>query len=83
MTRMSDDSERQRETIENALALIARARVIMRTQIILRLRQAIQRGYGDLLSPALEYADLIDRALATSQDVLGVIWRRGERAGWK
>ena len=83
MTRMSDDCERQREEIENALAVIARARVLLRTQVILRLKQAVQRGHGDLLSPALECIELIDHALEIAQASIAAEWRAGEKCGWQ
>lgn len=80
---MSRDSERRRARVEDALAVIAKARLLLRTQVVVRLKQAVQRGHGDLLSPALEYVDLIDHALEIAQASFAADWRAGERAGWQ
>ena len=83
MTRMTTQSEANREEIENTLAVIGKARLLLRSQITLRVRQAAQRGNSDLLEPALAQLGDVDLALGRAQAVIGQTWRAGERAGWK
>ena len=82
MARMTTLAEKDRAEIEDAMAVLGRARVLIRSQLRLRLRQAVQRGHHDLLSPALEQVDDIERAVIQAQGVLSNFWRMGEAARW-
>lgn len=82
MTRMTTLAEAERAEIENVMFLLGTAKVLLRTQVRLRLRQAVQRGHGDLLSPALEQIDNIEQAVLQAQDLLGEFWRLGEAKRW-
>jgi hypothetical protein len=85
MARMTDDSEWQRAEVEDALAVLARARLLLRAQVRFRLRQAVERDalLGDLLRPAMGQLDDIDDALTRAQGVLSADWRAGNVAGWR
>ena len=82
MARMSTLAEDERAEIEDAMALLGRAEVLLNAQVRLRLRQAVQRGHGDLLSPALGQLDDIERAVLHAQALLSKFWRAGNAAGW-
>jgi len=83
MTRMTEAQEREREAMENALALIARALVLLETQVALRLRQAVRRWPGDLLAGAVECEAEAEQALRAAQRWLGELWRRRTQMGWQ
>lgn len=85
MARMTDCSERQRAEVEDALAVIARARLLLRAQVRFRLHQAVERDaqLGDLLRPAMGQLDEIDQALTQAQTHFSAEWRAGQRVGWR
>lgn len=82
MTRMSNQAEGERGQVEDALASLAKARMLLESQITLRVQQAANRGQAALLQPALEQIVEVERALYRAQLVLGAVWRAGESSGW-
>lgn len=82
MTQMTRAAELRREEIENALAILARARILLRTQVAIRLQQGCDRGMGDLLGPVIQYAADIDDAVECARKLLGDVWRNGELYRW-
>ncbi len=85
MTRMTAPAEEERAEIEDALAVIARARFLLRAQVALRVRQAVDRDSHivALLHPALDHIDQIDQALVRAQAIFGAEWRTGQHVGWR
>lgn len=85
MTRMTDGAERRRAEVENALAGLARARLLLRAQVTLRVRQATERDERlcGLLKPALDYLAQVDAALDQAQAFCSAEWRNGQQSGWR
>lgn len=68
MTRMTDDQEDAREQIENALALMARAKKLLELVEIRVDRAAMSQG--NLLAPAVDDLKAIKNQLNQAQRVL-------------
>lgn len=77
MTRLTDRAENERGDLEDALGQLGVAKVLIETQIDLRMRQAIRRDdrLSDLLVPALHHLAEITVALESAQSQLGKIWK--------
>ncbi len=81
MGRLTNLAEQRREDAENIMALIGHARLLLRSQVTLRVRQAAQRGNAELLDPALEQINDVDQVLSRAQAYIGETWRAGAMAG--
>lgn len=77
MTRLTDRAENERGDLEDALGQLGVAKLLVETQVDLRMRQAIRRdaGLSDLLVPALQHLAEITVALESAQSQLGMIWK--------
>ena len=75
MPRMSDKDENSRARLENSLAALAGAR--RRIGLIgLRMAQAERRsGLHDLIEPAINDLNAVDRKLRTAQAELSELWQ--------
>ena len=84
MTKMNVEAEDRREDLENIIADLGVSRVLIDTQIILRVEQAIKRDayLTDLLAPVVEHVSRIDALLETALDYIGEEWRTRNRTGW-
>lgn len=84
MTRMETTSEDAREYIEDALSRLGVARLLIDTQVNLRIQQAIRRDrfLKDLLEPALEDVSQVDAAVQSALEVIGQVWRERTESGW-
>ena len=84
MTRMTSQAEQKRAAMENALTSIGTARILIDTQVMLRVRQAMRRDSQlvDLLEPVLAHVDTVDRTLVKALKVIGAEWETHEHQGW-
>lgn len=82
MTRMTTGQEAQRAEIEDAMARLVRAQRLLDVQVRLRLRQGVQRGLGELLGPALDHVDDVERQVSQAHETLSRIWKAGNAADW-
>lgn len=84
MTRMTSQAESQRAEIEDVLAALGRARVLIRAQVRLRVAQAAQReAVSELLTPVLGQLDDVERAVLEAQALLGEYWTARTAEGWR
>jgi len=83
MTRMRDEQEREREALENAMAALARAQILLDAQVGLRLRQASVRWPGELLTGAADAAAQAAGAVERAQRYLGQVHRLRAACGWE
>lgn len=84
MTKMTVEKEDRREDLENIIADLGVSRVLIDTQIVLRVEQAIKRDayLTDLLAPVVEHIIRIDAMLETALDYIGDEWRARNQTGW-
>lgn len=85
MTRMTTTAEQRREELENILTSLSVARVLLEKQAILRVSQAVDRDNSlcALLEPAVGYISKAADEMQRAGQYLGVVWRDGEKKGWK
>lgn len=84
MARMSDEQERSRQAVEDALFTFSRMLEKDLPLLTLRVEQAKQRsGLDYLLDPALKTLDTWQERLEALQEALGQEWREGNRRKWK
>lgn len=83
VTRMTDTAEREREALENAMAALARAQVLLDAQVSLRVRQAAQRWPGALLESAVVQIDEVAAAVRRAQRHLAEHWQLRTTRGWE
>jgi hypothetical protein len=83
MTRMTDEAERRREAVENALASLAVMRVEIRLARV-RVEQAIERwpAVCYLLRPVAVYLVRWEQAIGKISDLLRQDWQAGNKNGW-
>ena len=84
MSRMTDQQEQRRADVEDTLTNIGTSRILIDTQVRLRVKQAIRRDSSlrDLLSPLLVHMTTIDTTLTRSLRILVEEWREHEQNGW-
>lgn len=84
MARMSDEQERSRQAVEDALFTFSRMLEKDLPLLTLRVEQAKQRsGLDYLLDPALKTLDTWQERLEALQEALGQEWREGNSRKWK
>jgi len=83
MTRMSDQQEKNRELIENALTSLGTA-IVLKQQTHLRIQQAVQRDgtLVMLLQPAVDDIERIERSMKTALNALGYVWENETDWDW-
>jgi hypothetical protein len=83
MTRMTDEAERRREAVENALASLAVMRVEIRLARV-RVEQAVERWPAAhyLLRPVAVYLARWEQAIGKISDLLRQHWLAGNKNGW-
>lgn len=84
MTRMGSVSEDKRGQVEDTLSSLGVARVLIKTQLYLRIEQAIRRDsrLTELLSPVLEDIGQVESAVDGAQSVIGQMWEENNAKGW-
>ena len=80
---MTNRAEREREALENAMAALAKAQVLLGAQVSLRVRQAAQRWPVALLEVAAVQVDEAVAAIQQAQRYLAKHWQLRTAQGWQ
>lgn len=85
MSRVAADVEALSGRCEDVLANLGISRVLIDTQVNIRVQQAIKRDrlLRDLLSPIMEDMQQIDAALQSALEYIGDDWKVHSEQGWK
>ena len=84
MSRVAADVEEAQGACENVLTNLGVSRVLIDTQVILRVEQAIKRDrlLNDLLHPVIEQMQQIDSSIASALEYVGHDWEHHNEKGW-
>lgn len=84
MSRVAADVESVKGRCEDTLASLGVSRVLIDTQVILRVEQAIKRDrlLRDLLLPVVEQVQQIDAAIQSALEYIGDDWEEHNDRGW-
>ena len=83
MTRMTDQQEKNRALIENALTSLGTA-IILKEHTHLRIQQAMQRDGGlvMLLEPAVDDIGEIEQSMRYAMNALNTVWENEDDWNW-
>ena len=84
MSRVAADVECAKGRCEDTLASLGVSRVLIDTQVVLRVEQAIKRDrlLKDLLTPVVEQMQQIDLAILSALSYIGDDWDKHNERGW-